>query len=313
MSTRAGAALTGALVLLAGLGVAGCGGGVDRLSFADPPATTAATPAPPVTLPADLDRIGETPVGGATTTTVPALGPGTASLVGTVTGPTGQPVPGATVEVDRVVGYTYVSTTTTTAADGSWSVRNILGGDYRVRAWRAPDLDMPTPYLLFLADGSSATVSLQETSYQADSVQVAINPPEPVLGQPVELVVQVTDPVVSADGVLSQPPTPGAVVTLVDGADWQVQNGNPLTTDRDGQASFVVDCTAAGSDPLSAEVGTSAPVALQMPPCLPPPPPTTTTTTTAPTTTTTVGSYPTTTCPPSGGSTTTTLAFGSAC
>lgn len=306
MSGRLAAVLTAVLAVLSVVVVSGCANSVGRLSFANPPATTAAQPAPPETLPGDLDATVEEPVYGVTTTTLPAIGPGTASLYGTVTDPTGQPVAGATVGIERIVGDTFASATTKAAGDGSFSFRDILGGAYDVRAWLAPDLDMPTPDQLFLADGQTQTISLQETTYQSQAVQVAINPAQPVVDQPAALVVQVTDPQVSADGVLTEPPSPGAVVTLVNGSDWQVQNGNPLTTNAAGQATFDVECTVTGSDPLSAQVASAAPINLQMPVCTAPAPATTTTTTSP------YDFYPTTTCPPSD-QPATTLDFGSSC
>ncbi len=294
------------LVLLA----AGCGGQVDTLSFTGPPATTVAQPPPPDTLPAGLASVTQNPVPGVTTTTTPAVTPGDASVNGTVTGPNG-PVPGATVEVDRFVGYTYGSARTTTAADGTWSFRGILGGVYRIRAWQAPALDMDTPKVVYLAAGQPQSVALQLNSYQAQQLQVAVNPANPVLGQPANLVIQVTTPHIDDNGVLTLPPVAGTALTLVNGPGWQVNNGNPLTTDTAGQATFEVECTTAGSDPLAAQVGQNPPVALQMPPCGTPPP----------TTTTTAGAPPnptSTTCPPpppvpGPPDTTTTLNFGQQC
>lgn len=285
--------------------LASCAGGVGSLSFPDPPSTTVPAPPPPDSLPAGLASTPEQPVAGVTTTTAPAMGPGTASLGGSVTDQNGSVVAGATVEIDRVVGYAYASARTTTAADGSWAIHDILGGDYRVRAWLAPQLDMPTPTLIFLADGQSQNLTLQETSYQGQQVQVAINPSNPLFGQNANLVVQVTNPSIDSNGVLTSPPVVGAAVTLVNGPGWQVQNGNPITTNSAGQATFVVQCTQTGVDPLGAEVGSSPPVSLEMPPCGAPAPTTTTSTT--------LFGETTTTCPPTPGSTTTTLNFGSNC
>ena len=283
----------------------GCAGGVDSLSVPSPTGTTVPVPAPPDSLPAGLAGVTEWPVAGVTTTTAPRIGPGSASLNGSVTGPNG-PVAGATVQVDRFVGNQFASARTTTAADGTWSFRNILGGDYRVRAWQAPDLDMQAPQTVFLAATQPQSVSLQLTSYQGQQVQVAINPANPVLHQPANLVIQVTNPSVSPDGILTAPPVAGTPVTLVNGPGWQVDNGNPLPTNASGQTTFVVECTVAGSDPLSAQVGTNPPVSLQMPACSPPPS-TTTTSTTNPFFATT------TTCPPAApgpDTTTTVLNFG---
>lgn len=293
---------------------AGCSGGVESLSMPTPPATTVPPPAPPDTLSPGLASVAEAPVAGVTTTTAPVIGPGSASVNGTVTGP-GGPLPGATVEIDRFVGYSFASARTTTAADGTWSFRNILGGDFRIRAWKAPAFDMATPQVVYLASGRPQSVALQVQSYQGEQVQVAINPANPVVDEPTNLVVEVTNPTVDANGVLTTPPVAGSPVTLVNGNRWQVNNGNPLPTNTAGQATFQVQCTAVGDDPLSAQVGGSPPVNLQMPLCGAPPPTTTTTTTIA-------GGFggfsggTTTTCPPASstpGETTTTLNFGQQC
>lgn len=297
-------------VMVAGL-AAGCSGGVDSLSVANPPATTVPPPAPPDSLPPGLASVTEAPVDGVTTTTAPVIGPGSASVNGTVSGP-GGPVQGATVEIDRFVGSSYASARATTAADGTWSFRNILGGDYRIRAWQAPALDMDTPQVIYLAAGQPRSVALQLKSYQGQQVQVAINPAYPIVDQPANLVVQVTNPLVDADGVLTEPPVAGTPVTLVQGANWKVNNGNPIVTDGGGQATFQVQCTSVGNDPLSAQVAANPPVNLQMPLCGAPPP-TTTTTTTVPSGPT--SSTSTTCVPPStaSGETTTTLNFGQQC
>jgi Carboxypeptidase regulatory-like domain len=255
---------------------AGCTtGGVETLSVPDPPATTVAPPAPPETLPPGLASRTEAPVAGVTTTTAPAVGPGPASVNGTVTGPSG-PVAGATVEVDRFVGDTYASARTTTAADGSWVIRNLLGGDYRIRAWQAPTLDMDSPATIFLVANQPQSVNLQVVSYASDAVQIALDPANPVQNQPTNLVVQVTQPSVDANGVFTAPPVVGASVLLVNGPAWQVNNGNPLPTNSSGQVTFEVECTTTGSDPLAAQVGKSAPISLAVPSCSPPPTPPTT-------------------------------------
>ena len=290
---------------------AGCGGHVDSLSFPAGPATTLAQPPPPDTLPPGLASVSHNSIPGVTTTTAPVIGPGNASMNGTVTGPSG-PVQGATVEIDRFVGFTYSSARTTTAADGTWSFRGILGGDYRIRAWQAPALDMDTPKVVYLAAGQPQSVALQLTSYQGQQVQVAVNPANPVANQPANLVIQVTTPHIDDNGILTLPPVAGVAVTLVNGSGWQVNNGNPLPTNAAGQATFEVECTTPGSDPLGAQVGANPPFSLQMPVCGNPPP-TTTTAPSGPNGTTTTTCPPPTVLPGPTGATTTTLSFGQQC
>ncbi len=283
---------------------AGCSSGaIENLSFPPPPLTSASLPAPAPTLPPGLAAQNETPVAGVTTTTAPLVSPGPASINGTVTGPQG-PVAGATVEADRFVGDASAPVRTQTAADGTWAFRGVLGGQYRIRAWLAPDLDMETPVSVFVVAGQPQTVSLQVASYADLQLQTSLAPAAPAVGQPTNLAVQVNKLSIDANGVLAATPVADAPVLLVNGSGWQVNNGNPLLTDAAGQAVFEVECTAVGSDPLAAQAGSDPPVALKLPSCAPPP--TTTTTLLGPGVTSTT--CPTT--PPGDRTTTTVLAFG---
>jgi hypothetical protein len=291
-----------AAALLAG-GLAGCG--VQTLSYPTPPATAHAVVTAGPTLPTNLPAVAEGAVPGATTSTLPHIGPGAATLNGTVIGPEG-PVAGATVEADRLVGDQEAATQTTTAADGSWSIRSILGGRYRIRAWQQPSLAVTSPEILFLGDQETHTTTVQVTAFTGPTVAAAFAPDSPVIGQIDNLVVQVTYPTVGSDGVVRNPPQVGVSVTLTDGPQWEVHNANPIATDRDGQVLFQVSCQAAGPDPLSAAVGSGVAVPLQLPDCVPPPtttlPPSTTTSTTCPSAST---------LPVPGATTKTTLSTGS--
>lgn len=271
-------------VTAAGFSLALAGCGVQTLAFPNPPAVTAPPVTPGPTLPTNLPSVSEAPVPGATTTVPPRIGPGAASLNGTVLGPSG-PVAGATVEADRLVGDQVASTQTTTAADGSWTINSILGGRYRVRAWQQPSLALTTPQIFFLAGTDSHSMTIQLTAFAGPDVAAAIAPSPPSVDQPANLVVQVTSPTVGPDGVVRGLPQVGASVTLTDGALWQVYNANPLTTGPDGTVLFQVGCQADGDIPLSVSVAGGSPVALQLPDCVGPPP--TTTTTPPPSTTTT--------------------------
>jgi Carboxypeptidase regulatory-like domain len=281
-----------AAAALVAVALAGCGG-VQRLSYPTPAATVAPVVTTVPSLPANLAAVPETPVAGAPTSAPPMIGPGQASLNGTVIGPSG-PVGGATVEADRLVGDQPATVKTTTAADGSWNLSSVLGGRYRVRAWQQPSLALTTPQIFFLAGTESHTLTLQLTAFSGPVVASAFAPANPIVGQSDNLVIQVTNPTVGSDGVVRDLPDAGVSVTLTDGPRWVVSNGNPLPTDSSGQVLFQVSCQAAGSLPLSAEVGTSTSVGLELPDCATPP-----TTTLAPTTTPPPSTRTTsTTCPP---------------
>src|SRR5262249_25428078 len=232
---------------------------VQTLSYPTPPPTAHAVVTAGPTLPTNLPAVAEGAVAGATTTTLPHIGPGTATLNGTVIGPEG-PVGGATVETDRLVADPGAAPRPTPAADGSWSISSILGGRYRIRAWQQPSLAVSSPQILFLGNHETHTLTLQLTAYTGPTVAASFAPANPLVGQIDNLVVQVTNPTVSSDGVVRNPPEVGVSITLTDGPLWQVFNGNPLATDAYGQVLFQVSCEAAGPDPLSAAVGSGAAV-----------------------------------------------------
>ena len=85
-----------------------------------------------------------------TSSTLLAMGPGEASIVGTVRGPAGG-VDGAIVRVERLVGKAVVSADVSTSGGGSYAVATILGGSYRVRAFKPPDFASSPVEAFFLA------------------------------------------------------------------------------------------------------------------------------------------------------------------
>jgi hypothetical protein len=266
------------LVAVVAIGVsallAGCGG-VETLSFKKPPATTAPLAPTPLTLPGDLASVQQQPVPGATTTTAPAIGPGKASITGSVFGP-GGPVAGATVEADRLVGDRVVSTSATTAADGSFAIGNILGGRYRVRAWHSPNLTMTSPQIFFLDASQPHNMTLQLSGFNGPDIATSVNPGVLEVGQIANLLVQVTNPTVGTDGVVRDQPLVGTTVTLTNGPTWTVYNGNPQTTGTNGRVLFQISCSQAGDNPLSVTVGSGNAQPVATPACIVPAPPTTT-------------------------------------
>jgi hypothetical protein len=269
-----GAAAFAALLALVVAG--GCG-----------PAFHDSIPAPPSTRPsastttiADLSGVSLGGVAGSTTIGV-AMGPGGATLNGNVVGPTG-PIPGATVHVDRVVGDSSASTEVQTAADGTWTVAHVLGGRFRVRAWRAPDLALTTPQIIYMGATETRALTLQLDQYQGVSVTPSVAPDPPVIAQPANLAVVVANATVDAKGVVRFQPIPAVQVQLSGAGQWAIGGTNPATTAADGTASWPVECTVPGAATLTAVINATQSVALTVSACSLPP-----TTTTAPPTTVT--------------------------
>lgn len=299
-------------------------------------ATVAALPPPPTTLaPLTTTTI---PVGRAVSlrpvpgTTLPSpvvLGPGTATLSGIVTGPAGAagppgsaappavgpgaappsrpanasggnaPIAGATVEVERFVGSSEATTEVSAGADGSWTLPHVLGGRYRIRAWRAPNLAQVQPEILFVPDGQAQRVDLKVNLYSGYAVSSSLS--MPFIGQPAALAVDITSQSVDTMGVVRAVPLAGSSVSLVASPQWQVTSPNPATTNGSGQARWQLVCQAPGVQSLAVVPDGVTTLALSVPACLgaPPPPvvatPPSGTTTTPPGQTTTSAPGPPTT------------------
>lgn len=251
--------------------------------FVLPPPPTTQTPVstePPV----DFSKMGLPAAAGRTTTTIP-IGPGPSSLKGTVIGPGGA-VPGATVQLVRLVGSGAGVLNLTTQPDGTWEALNILGGRYRVRAWLAPGLAQPDPEIFFLSGAEPKVLNLKVQSFQGLAVGTAVAPSPPEVGVATSLVVAVTDRVVGDDGVVRATPVARVSVELQSAGGWRLDTTNPTTTDASGQARWTARCQRSGSQPLGVLVGGSQSFTLSVPDCEPPPPTTTSTTSRSTTSTT---------------------------
>jgi hypothetical protein len=269
-------------VLGACAALSGCAAGAVT-ALPAPPTTVAG---PPTTAVADLQSGFLSPVGGNTTSTSVVIAPGPSTLQGTVTGP-GGPVPGAVVLVERVTDTgARGDFETSTRADGSWAAPDILGGRYRVRAWRAPDLAATQPVTLFLQGGETRQVQIQVQQFGGDQVSSSLAPDPPVVDRPANLVVQVTAATVSpADGVVRAVPVPGMTVQLQGSSEWELSGSNPATTDGAGQVSWQLVCMQAGAQPLQVLLGDGTNVGLDhISPCVNPTVPSTTSSTSTTTT-----------------------------
>ena len=207
------------------------------------------------------------------------IGPGTAGLGGTVNSPAG-PVAGATVGIDRVVDGFVGHTQVFTQADGTWTLPNILGGVYRVRAWRAPDLALTTPVEVFLLAGDNHSLTLSVGSYGGLQVSPALAPDPAIIGEPAALGVRVTTSAVGDDGVVRASPHAGSVVQLFGSGAWSVDGSQTKTTPSSGVVTWQLTCDQLGPQPLSVVVDSANVFPLNLQPCAPVPTTTTSTTTT---------------------------------
>ena len=246
---RRGAAL---LLALAAVGAAACsGGGSEAL-----PEVPDFTPAATTTTDVDYSQVPLKSVAARVPTTSVVFGPGQATLSGTVVSDQGA-IPGATVRVERVVGGAVGVMTILTGADGTWTLPQILGGRYRVRAWLAPDLVQTNPSAAFLGATETKTMQLKVRTAGGLSVRASIAPDPPLLGEDANLVVQLVLKVVDQEGVLRATPQDNVRVDLLtSGGGWRVESTNPQVTDSNGRAEWTLNCRSSARGSLAVTVGT---------------------------------------------------------
>ena len=167
----------------------------------------------------------------------------------------------------------------TSAADGTWAAPNILGGVYRVRAWRAPDLAGTSSQTVFLAAAGTQMLNLTVSHFSGLRVLSSAAPNPPIIDEPTNVVVEVTGTVVGTDGyVRSQGEGQVDVQLLSDGA-WAIDGEDPTVTSSSGYARWQVTCDSLGTQGLSLLVNGAQSSQVDIGPCSPVPPTTTTTTT----------------------------------
>jgi hypothetical protein len=163
-----------------------------------------------------------------------------------------------------------------TNAQGRWRAKGILGGRYRVRGWRMPDLAMNASTVLFLGADEAGGVNLSATLQGGVDVQADLLTTIPTIGVAVTVSALVTRHEVDGDGVVRGIPLTGTTATLSAPAGWEVPTPE-ATVDGAGEATWTVTCTALRpGDLLVGAGGRSARVAV--PACNRPASPTTSTT-----------------------------------
>ncbi|MHB8464229.1 MAG: carboxypeptidase-like regulatory domain-containing protein, partial [Acidimicrobiales bacterium] len=221
------------------------------------------------------------------TTVAVSVTPGAAALNGQVLDDAGAPVGGATVHLERLVGTQLAVADVVALADGTFTAPGIIGGLYRVRAWRAPDLAIVDPQIFFLGSTETRTVNLQMQRFTGLQISSNIAPNPPIAGEPANLVVLVAASTVAADGTVHGQGKPGVEVVLTGDGAWSVAGSATATTGPTGTASWQLTCEALGQQSLSVIVGATNSFPLGLPACAPVPSTTTSTSAVATITTTT--------------------------
>lgn len=257
MPTVAAVALVAMAAACSGDG--GTTGAIGRASSTAVPAGEAPTTGPSTT----ATTVRGTPR--STTSTTVAVGPGRATITGTVTGPGGR-VDGATVRIERLVGQ-QVASTEVRSAGGGYTLGSVLGGAYRVRAWKAPDLAQSGTETFFLAADELKRLDLTLTQY-GPGVVATVDPSPPKVDQPATLTVRLGSGRVDEQGRVSTDPTANVTMTLAVGPGLNLESPAQATSDATGTASWRLRCTAPGPVPVNLTVGTVT-TGVNVPACAP--------------------------------------------
>ena len=201
------------------------------------------------------------------TTTTIGFRPSSASLEGIVRGPDG-PVAGARVRIERLVGSQSASTIVDADDAGHYELKAVELGRVRVRAWHAPDLAMVVDDVFFTEAKAKHDLELQ--AYGRTDVGWALAPSTPIVGQKVNIAVQVSSRVVDEQGMISVKPLSGVGVSVFpQGGLVPIEVGEQLTK-GDGRAIFTLRCDATGSSSLDVRLATGGQAFISPPPCVSP-------------------------------------------
>lgn len=245
------------------------------LRAAVPETTTSSTE------PIDLTSVSLEPIaaGKATSTTRPPGG-GKAAIFGRVIDADGKPVGGAFVRATYYGEPTKPEVIEALAAeDGTYRFEQVLGGRWRIRAWKAPELATLEDNVFFLGYTEQRAMDLKVKAATDIVVTSNMAPSPPFTGTPVELAVLVLTQSVDEEGVVHRSPVGGAAVTLDIRGKWSVVGETTQATEFNGRTAWQLTCDEVGAQPISAFVaGRDWP--LNLPACRDPLETTTTTATT---------------------------------
>jgi hypothetical protein len=165
------------------------------------------------------------------------------------------------------------------AEDGTYRFEQVLGGRWRIRAWKAPELATLEDNVFFLGYTEQRAMDLKVKAASDIVVTSNMAPNPPFTGTPVELAVLVLTQSVDEEGIVHRSPVGGAAVTLDIRGRWSLVGETTQATEFNGRTAWQLTCDEVGAQPISAFVaGRDWP--LNIPACHDPLETTTTTATT---------------------------------
>ncbi len=151
----------------------------------------------------------------------------------------GNPVPGAFV---RATYYGDPNKPEVIEAlsleDGTYRFDQVLGGRWRIRAWKAPELATLDDNAFFLGYTEQRQLDLKVKAATDIVVTSSMAPNPPFTGSPVELAVLVLSQSVDEEGVVHRSPVGGAAVTLDIRGKWSLVGDPTQATEYNGRTAW---------------------------------------------------------------------------
>jgi len=204
------------------------------------------------------------PVPGAGAAAVPVkIFGGEAALYGQVSTAEAGGSGGAVVRLERFVGFDSAVEEVPVAANGSWEADRLIGGRYRVRAYRAPDLAMISSEVFFLPAEDEVRLDLAVARFGGIDLQAAFLASGVQVGGSATVTALAQEVRVDGDGIVRGVPLAGATITADAGFGWSIE-GAAKAVGADGLTSWTVTCTDAAAGDISISVaGTTTTVPAQ--------------------------------------------------
>jgi hypothetical protein len=239
------------------------------VAYIDVPTTLPMRIVPPTTRAAPGLRPQIPPVEGSTTSTSISFAKGKASISGTVIGPDG-PVPGATVELVRIIGNIRSSPLRlVTNEDGKYSATGIKGGVVEIYAFKSPSFSMGDSITFFAGAGAKQDVTVKR--FDGPDLKWSLGPAQPYVGRTVTLSVRVAVQQVTPDGIVVPTFLEGIGVRVVPLGSLQPVGEFEKVSNVDGLASFTLSCSSTGPGTLQLLLATGEEATIEPRACIPPP------------------------------------------
>ena len=147
---------------------------------------------------------------------------------------------------------------------------SILGGSYRVRAFKAPEYAQSQTESFFLAANERKTIDFKLAAVGGDKIVTAVNPSPPRVDQPAIVSITIGVGAVDSQGRPALTPRAGVVLTMTPGPGIALESSPQARTDANGTAAWQIRCAVEGANTILLAGSPGASTQLTIPACAQP-------------------------------------------